>query len=501
MRILLINPPFQRLMGVKSIYFPNGLGYLAAVLREEGFVVGIYNAENPYEKLSEASNIMLFQQYYKYIHALRDEGHYVWQEVKETLSSFKPDLVGITVMTAKYGSAIKVSSLCRGFNPSIKVIWGGPHPTIQPKEALQNISVDFVVRGEGEVTIVELCQALAKGDHNFSRIAGLSFKENGEATHNQARKLIENLDEIPLPAKDLSLYSGRYSKESMGGIITSRGCPFDCAFCGAQNIWERKVRFKSPEIVIKEIVEVCKRYKTKEFWFWDDSFTINRNRVFELCQKIIEKKLNILWGCTTRVDIVDDELLKKMKEAGCNMIEFGIESGSERILKLIKKNISLDQVREAVKLIRKHRIDWKAFFMVGFPDEMKEDIEKTKSLIKELDPRGVVLSIFTPYAGSELYDRTINLGLISSQPDWSQFSHQSPENHFVKNISKKEFQKIVTDLANTVDSHNYTLSKAIRYTRGRSFFYIRHPIIFFRKAFVYIRILRVPLIEFLSKGK
>jgi anaerobic magnesium-protoporphyrin IX monomethyl ester cyclase len=167
------------------------------------------------------------------------------------------------------------------------------------------------------------------------------------------------------------------------------------------------------------------------------------------------------------------------------MIEFGIESGSERILRLIKKNITLAQVRGATRLVQKHRMDWKAFFMVGFPEETKEDIEQTKQLIRELDPRGVVLSTFTPYPGNELYDTAAKLGLMPSDPDWSRFSHQSPENCFVSNISREEFQRIVTDLARLVDRHNHSPGKAFRYFRTRLSLYVRHPSVFLRKAISY----------------
>lgn len=487
MRIILINPPFNRLKRIKSVYFPLGIGYLAAILKKNEFEVAIYNAENPREKLSEAYNIGLLEQHHKYIKTLNDKSHYVWQEIKDTLLMFKPDIVGISVMTAKYGSSTKVSILCKEFNPNVKVIWGGAHPTIQSNTVLQNDFVDFVIRGEGELPMVELCYALAKGDNKFSQIKNLSYKKDGEIVHTPLRDLISNLDELPLPAKDLSLYPELYSTANMGDIITSRGCPFECAFCGAQNIWGRKVRFMSAEKTINEITDICKKYNTKEFWFWDDTFTVNRRRTLELCQKLIDERLNISWGCTTRVDVVDDELLERMKGAGCNMIEFGIESGSERILKLIKKNITLDQIMEAVRLVKRHKIDLKTFFMIGFPEETKEDIEQTKHLIKRLNARGVILSIFTPYPGSELYCRTVELGLLSQNPDWSQFSHQSPENHFMKYINKEEFQQIVIDMADFIDRYNFGLINAFRYFRIHFPNFVKNPRNFLIKGISYLK--------------
>ncbi len=486
-RTLLINPPFNRLKGLKSAYFPLGLGCLAANLAKNGFEARIYNAENPIEKLSDASSIKLLQHHYRYAQAIDNDGHYVWKEVSDILSEFNPGVVGISVMTAKYRSAVKLSALCKKFNPDLKVIWGGPDPTIRSTEVLQNRDVDFVVRGEGDLAIVELCTALSSGTLNFNDIDGLSFKADDRIIHNKFRKLISNLDEIPPPAKDLILYPERYPRENMGDMVTSRGCPFECAFCGAQNIWGRKVRYRSTEMIVDELTDISRKYGIREFWFWDDSFTVNRERIIELCQKIIDNNLNISWGCTSRVDLVDDMLVSKMKRAGCYMMEFGIESGSEKVLKQIKKNITLDQIRRAATLMEKHKIEWKAFLMIGFPEETKEDIRKTERLIREINPSGIVLSIFTPYPGSELYDRAIALGLIQHKPTEGDFSHQSPENHFIKYINKDDFQEIVNRQMKLVDQYNYSLAKAMSRLRARFFFFLAHPYILLKKTLTYVK--------------
>jgi anaerobic magnesium-protoporphyrin IX monomethyl ester cyclase len=486
MRILLINPPFQRLKGLRAVYFPLGLGYLAARLREAGFEVGIHNAEIPGEKLPGNEDVTLsLQQHHKYVEALEDSDHYVWGEMRDTLARFDPDVVGISVMTAKYGSALKVSSLCKCFKKDIRVIWGGPHPTIQAREVLKNNEVDFAVVGEGDETLSELCQSLRGNGRSFEEIRGLAFRKNGETIVNPPRPLISDLDTLLPPARDLCLHPELYSLESWGNLITSRGCPFECAFCSARSTWGRRVRLRSAENVVAEIRDICHRYKTREIWFWDDSFTVNRSNVLELCHKIVEQRLDISWGCTTRVDTVDDELLDMMRKSGCQMIEFGIESGSERMLKLMKKNITLNQVREAVSLVKKHGIDWKAFFMVGVPGETRIDIEQTKRLMEELDPRGIVLSVFTPYPGSELYDTAVKAGLVPAKPDWSRFSHQSPENCLVDGISREEFRATVSDLARLIDRHNHDLGKACRYLKVRFRFFLRHPRSFFGKAISY----------------
>ncbi len=284
MRVLLIMPPFERLMGINFSYFPIGLGYLAACLKETGTDVKIYNVENPSknENLPEANNRLFLSKHDNYIQSLRDDNHAVWHEVRKVLEEFRPDVVGISVTTAKVTSAYKISSLCKKINPSCHVVWGGPHPTILPEQTLGYEGIDFVVRGEGEKTLAEFIQAINSSSPNLSRIKGLSYKKNGAIVHNELRPYIENLDTLPFPAKDEVLYPERYLPWDMGVMITSRGCPFKCTYCGARNIWGKKTRYRTAANVIEEIKYVAKNYHTKQIIYWDDTFNLNRKRVLDL---------------------------------------------------------------------------------------------------------------------------------------------------------------------------------------------------------------------------
>ena len=461
-RILLINPPFQRLKGIAHIYLPIGLGYLCAYIsKEDSVVAAIYNSEVP-----DLSEKLIFQIKYqdmlnfheKYIDALRDENNYVWKEVRRTISDFAPDVVCLTVMTAKYDSALNISNIAKTVNKDCKVIWGGPHPTIEPEGVLRNSSVDFAVRGEGEITLSELISVLSEdwtpSSSKLERINGLSYKADGGIKHNSPRGLIEDLDTLPFPSRDKVLFSERYLPSSWGDIITLRGCPFRCGYCSAHNIWTRRVRYKKPEKVIEEIRYVISKYGNKEFYFWDDSFTLDRNRALELCGLLKNIGTRISWGCTTRVDLLDDAIIKAMKSAGCSSISIGIETGSENMIKAIHKDITRDMVINAVSLLDKYNLKYDAFFMVGFPEETKEDIKKTFDLMKSLKKGRVCFSIFTPYPGTEQYDIAKSYGLISDSPDWSRFSHQSNENHFMKNITKDEFKKYVEEISLWIDGKN-----------------------------------------------
>lgn len=458
MKVLLINPPFHRLKGFGHIYYPLGLGYLSSVAKNLGFEARIYNADVPdiNEKLINSENYSeKIKSHKKYIEALDDSSHYVWKEISDVIARFRPDIVGITVMTAKYASAIKVSEIAKGIGDSqIKVIWGGPHPTICAKEVIGEASVDFAVSGEGEETFMELLAGLQAGADDFEGIKGLAHKKGGVTQVNAPRELAQDLDVFSFPDRKAMVFPERYFTGSFGNMVTSRGCPFLCGYCSAKSIWSRKSRFRSIDSVFLEIRAIRSEFGTKNFYFWDDSFTVNRKRTVEICNKMIAEQLNISWGCTTRVDLLDEELLHLMKKAGCDYISIGIESGSERILKLIEKNITVQQIRKAAGMLKQSGIPFEAFFMVGFPDETAEDIEDTFSLMKQMEGASVCFSIFTPYPGSSQFDAAKRYGLIPDKVNWSDYSHQSSENYFVKGLSRQEFKGYVDRISQWVDEKN-----------------------------------------------
>ncbi|MCI5211377.1 MAG: radical SAM protein, partial [Candidatus Electrothrix sp. ATG2] len=431
MKILLILPPFGILFGYKG-YFPIGLASIASYLKKNNFNTKIYNADIQGERVSSGKNYSTYLSEYKlYQNALENKGHKVWQGVREAIQNEKPDIIGVSVMTAKYESALIVSEIAKEYNSDLLVVWGGPHPTIRPDEVLQNKSVDFVVRKEGELTFLELCQFIEGGLQEFSKIKGISYKKNGKIYHNDDREYIQNLDILPFPDIKADLHNHLYSPAQKSVIVTSRGCPFNCGYCGAQTIWTRRVRFRSTENIIQEIKRIIEEYHSNSIFFWDDSFTANRKRIVELCEQIISEKIKINFHITTRVDIVDYELLKLMKEAGLNGIDFGIETGSPNMLDLIDKGITQEKIIKTVSMCDKIGIVWNTFFMIGFPDETEDDIDMTLNLIQKIKPYSVCLSIFTPYPETPLYDRAVELSLIPEHIRWSRFSHHSPENHFV----------------------------------------------------------------------
>ena len=478
MKILLIDPPFKRFTGFVNFYFPVGLAYLAATVRISGHKTAIFDVD----ALQKGSDLDFSNEYKKlelYRQGLNNDTHVVWRDIENILENYKPDLVGITAMTTKFGSVLKTAEVVKRYNPECMVVTGGPHPTFLAEQTLKSKDIDMVVRGEGEKTFLELIKAI-ESNSDLGAVQGISFKRDGSIIHNQPRKFIEDLDQIPFPARDLLMNQKNYTSEDVGIIMTSRGCPFNCSYCC--HMWQKKVRNRSVDNVIKEIKEVKQQYGTRQFEFKDDTFTLNRKRIIQLCEGLISEKLKINWGCTTRADLIDEELIKKMKKAGCNVIKLGIETGSEKILKDTKKGVTFEQMREAAKLLNKHNLFWSGYFMVGLPTETEEDIRKTCEFMEELNPHYAGLGVYNPFPKTELFEQGIRMGLIYPKVDLDHFFKTNPKDYFfinpskrVENIDKQKFDALVNFLMAGFHKHNTKLKNIIRRGWTRRYVYIQDP--------------------------
>lgn len=433
-KILLINPPFYRLMNSHFNGLSLGLGYIASVLKNNGHVVKIYNAdylnENHY-----ANQIEIFKSYEGYKNTLNNLKHPIWHEIRNVIDEFSPDVVGITALTGTYKSAGNIAKITKDIDLDIIVIIGGVHPTLLPDETIKNELFDFVIRGEGEQTFLELVNGTKKDN-----IAGLTYRDHsGNIIHNPPREYIKNLDTLPFPAREL--YLNEPEGMDYGYIMTGRGCPFECTYCASKKIWNRKTRFRSEQNVIEEIKHVFNTFGTRSFYFIDDTFTLNQNRAKRICQMIVDEALDIEWICDTRIDTLDEELLQLMKKAGCTRIKIGVESGSERILKKIKKGLTKEQIRTAVSMIKDVGIDLTIYLMIGFPTETDSEALETIEFAKELNPTYCSLSILAPYPGTEVYDDMIESGVELPKEHWEYFFHQSKDMILTLNIKESTVNK------------------------------------------------------------
>jgi len=437
-RILLVKPPFYRLMKSHFNGLDLGLAYIAAVLNKNGFEVRIYNTDYVADgKLASLEE--LFDNYKVYKEAINDEKNAIWQEVKEKIRKFNPDVLGISMFTGAYKSAKIVARLAKEVNPEMKIAVGGPHPTLSPVETLvKNSEFDYAVRGEGEYAFLELAEGVL-----LEQINGLSYRKDGNIINNPEREFIDNLDELPFPARNLFIDGN--NGVDLSNIATGRGCPYACKFCASPKLWKRKARLRSPDNVIAELEELVNKYGQKTISFVDDTFTLKRDRTVEICNKIIEKKLNIAWRCDTRADRLDEDLIILMKKAGCICIKIGVESGSERMLKWMQKFETKDQIRKAVKLIKKHGISLTTYFMAGFPTETNDDLRQTIDFAKELESDYYSLGIVSPYYGTDIYFMLKEEGKLKNEEDWEYFFHQSSKGmEYNKNLDPKLVEEFLS---------------------------------------------------------
>jgi len=317
--------------------------------------------------------------------------------------------------------AYKVAEISKAVLPNAPVVMGGPHLNLYPAETLKLPCVDIVVTGEGEITTKELLDRL-ENNGSLDVISGIGYKKEGQVCLNKSRASIEDLDIIPFPARDLTPYKKYYSIFSKSGmstyIMTSRGCPYSCTFCFHET--ERKLRVRSANNVVNEIEE-CFRMGIKEFFIFDETFTVNKQRVKDICAEIVRRKLEISFDMRTRADLISEELLISLKDAGCKRVQYGVESGSQRILNLMRKGITLEQARQAFSITKKIGIDSYADFMLAFPTETKEEMFKTISFAVELNPDFVQFAITTLYPGTELYSMAFEKGILTGD-FWREFS-------------------------------------------------------------------------------
>lgn len=387
MKILLVQPLFlERHISSLEKYAPMGSIALTGYIKEHNKNIDIEIYDTNVEKDSSIEKTIDF------------------------ILKHNPQILGLTSMTTNIKAALKIAKAIKTIKPSIITVIGGIHPTVAPEHVLSNKAVDFIVMGEGEITFSEFLKNI-NNPRNYKKIDGLGYKENGKIMLNKRRELIKNLDELPIPAYDLlkiEKYRSPYgSRSPFISMIRSRGCPFQCIFCGVQNMFGRIYRSQSPERTIKEIDYLINKFNIKEISFKDSEFTLNQKNTAEFCDLLSKKNYDLIWSCTARVDCGSLELYKKMKKAGCTTITFGMESGDQNILNILKKDITIEQINQAVKEAKKAGLKVSAGFIIGSPQETKETIMKSIKLSKKLNPDYVAFCFATPFPKTELREMAI----------------------------------------------------------------------------------------------
>jgi radical SAM superfamily enzyme YgiQ (UPF0313 family) len=437
-KVLLINPPaFHELMGNNPAIIESERGY------------------NPPLGLLLLAGYLLEQ------HKQEGRGHEVavldaqveelsYPQLEKRLAGLDFDVAGITAMTFTMLDVKKTIDAVKRIKPSCKIVLGGPHVNLYPEETIKLAGVDFLVLGEGEILFAQLLDRMNDPD-SLRELKGLVFKnKNGEIIRTGPPAIMSEdvLNTLPFPARHLTPYK-RYSsllakRTPITTAFTSRGCPFQCSFCARPHLGKR-FRALSAQRVVEEF-EACLQLGIHEFLIYDDTFTVRRERVEAICRRVIDKKLDIGFDIRARVDTLDEELLALLKRAGCRGIHYGIEAGTPKILKVLRKGIDLDYAKKIMDLTKKHRIQTLGYFMIGAPTETREDIEETFRAARWLNPDFIHLTILTPFPGTPIYLEGLAGGTIKKDY-WREFAANLDDGFqppfWEENFTREELQTLI----------------------------------------------------------
>jgi anaerobic magnesium-protoporphyrin IX monomethyl ester cyclase len=343
-----------------------------------------------------------------------------WDTLKQDIESFRPEIMFLSITTPSLDSDMQACKVAKAVDPNIITAAKGAHFALLDKDALEKYpDLDLVIRGEYELTAQEL---VVQSD--WSQITGITYRDKNSAIRNPQsaiirnpdRPFIDNLDSIPFPARHLinnRLYIRPDTGEPQTTIITNRGCPYPCIFCLSTQVAGTKLRTRTPNNIVAELQECVTKHQIRNFLFRADTFTLNKSWIIDLCHKIKEANLNINWACNSRVDTIDTDRLIAMKQAGCWLIAFGIETGDKTMLDKIKKNATLDQARTAIRLCKQQQIKTSIYILIGLPWESKETFAASVSFAKELDPDFIEFFYAYPFPGTEFYDIAVAEKLLA----------------------------------------------------------------------------------------
>jgi len=352
---------------------------------------------------------------------LRRRGHEVtlanlsgfgWDRVRQVLKVLRPAVLGISQFTHNRVDSLRLARLAKELDPGCCILLGGPHATHTSLETLAaHPEIDTVVLGEAEETLVELLDTLASGG-SLGEVAGIAYRQGAELLRSAPRPAIRDLDALPTPGAQGGASIGVDYRRQLEFVITSRGCPASCLFCSSPLFWGKGVRFRSPPSVVAELGLLRERFGLVYFSFRDDTFTADRGRVLEICRLLEEAKLGILWNCQSRVTAVDEEMLVAMKRAGCECIQFGVESGSSAVLKALGKRITQADVEQAAASVRRVGINLSVYLITGVPGEAESDLQQTVQLIGRIRPQDGQVSPLVYYPGTQLFARAVQSGAV-----------------------------------------------------------------------------------------
>jgi anaerobic magnesium-protoporphyrin IX monomethyl ester cyclase len=474
MNVLLIDPPFYLFQEVDQGAASLGLAMLAAMADREGYNVKVYSPDLEHTTVNSIEDVITnFKDVDKKMCGVKDR-------LEHILKEYHPEVIGISFWTARVLFGLDLARHIKKILPDSKIIAGGVHATILPEDLLKSQVIDFVIRGEGEIAFVSLLEHIEKDISDKENIDNLSFIDtHGRIVHNPI-KYCNNLDDLPFPGYEHFINCEKFDKNVFRSVMFSRGCPFDCNYCASYKLWSRKTRFHTPSYIVQMIKHIHQKFGTDFFQFDDDTFTLRKGPVFEICRLIKQEKLDIRWHCDTRVECISHELLAAMKEAGLETVAMGVESGDLEVRKIIRKTASLEATERAFKIAAESGVNTVGYFMIGFPGETYEAANRTLDFAEKLQPDIPCISICIPYPGTDSYQLALEVGSIEDRDsiDWSRYYHHSNIN-FSGRITEQEWAALLErckkiDLASrerrlAKAARNITLRKVIKRYSARPY--------------------------------
>jgi len=453
MKVLLVRMPYYNLLNFKANFYPLWAGYLSSSLKLDNhevslldgeiFDFGLYRTAFSSNKFNQILSFLMPYHFARNFKVLDDimsnRGHRVWEVFSDHIIASDADVVGISCYSQNLTSVRVLSDKLKARKNLVLVV-GGVHPSCDPSGSYAALpKVDYIVVGEGESTLRELCSNLNEG-----RMAD-SIRGVYSPDKYTPRSMIKELDEIPYLDRKLGDYKEYHPNY---GVFSARGCPYNCSFCASKVLWGRKVRFHSVDYIINELRLLKRDFGANRVRFQDDTFCISKERTIDICRKIIESGLNdISYSVGTRVETVDDELVDWLRSAGVDTLSLGIESGSPKVRKLINKNFSDQQVIDGIKAGNKVGIVTYSYYMIGHPGETKEDIRMSKDLIKKSKTKRVDVNVAVPYPGTKLMNIAKKQGYRFDLNDYYKMDHHSGPlmnlTNLPNDLFKREIQRFM----------------------------------------------------------
>ena len=475
-KILVVNPPHFSFCENAWSYLPLGTAYIHSVLKNNNYNSTFMDLDYQETLVGYPTPLELCEKEYK--KQVSNLNNVKYKTFEKKLREEQPNFVLMGIHSSNiWPVGLNLAKITKKIFPTTCVIIGGAHPTLYPNECMDSGIINIVVKGEGEETIIELLDCLIN-KKDIDKVKGIVYKKKNKNISTEHRNRINNLSTLPFASKYLEtrkkIHPSYYST-----LTTSRGCSYRCSFCVSPILWQKKVKFRQPSEVVDEIEFVKNKYGTRFFNFIDDSITLSRHHIISLCDILNKRKLNISWTCLSRINNLDEELIKKMAKNGCYFISLGIESANEKRLKEINKEITLDQIRNIITLLKQYNILIEAYFIVGFPNETKEERIEILNLVKELKPDTAKLFYATPFLGTSLYSKEKKIDNLNMNIHFKQGKFDKKQVVEINKFSKYFYRLIRTYQKRT----NWKLLRSKKYVLNK----LREDFPNFKRYFRYIK--------------